>query len=119
MNTQAYILITDDSAFMRATLRNILEEAGFKDVAEAGDGDECLAAIKKRKPDLLLLDVIMPGRDGLSVVKEVGRVLPVIMISAVGQEKVMADAMESGARAYVIKPFDAADVIAKVGAVLP
>jgi two-component system chemotaxis response regulator CheY len=100
------ILIVDDSVFMRTVLKNILENDGYKDFFEAGNGNEALEKIKAENPDLVLLDVIMPEKGGIDVLKEVGITSKIIMISAVGQDKIMEEARSLGAKGYIIKPFD-------------
>lgn len=100
------ILIADDSAFMRTVLKNILENIGHHDFEEAGNGNEAIEKVKSYQPDLVLLDVIMPDKGGIEVLKEIGSVNKILMISAVGQEKIIDEAKGLGARGYIIKPFD-------------
>jgi two-component system chemotaxis response regulator CheY len=99
---------------MRNVLKNILENSGYKNFIEASDGKEALEKIKSEKPDLVLLDVIMPNLGGIEVVKEIGRQYKVIIVSAVGQEKVVKEAESYGAVGYVIKPFDNNQVLEQV-----
>ena len=108
------ILVADDSAFMRNVLKNILENNGCKNFIEAADGNEALEKIKTEKPDLVLLDVIMPNVGGIEVIKEIGKQFKVIIISAVGQEKIVKEAESYGAIGYIIKPFDNNQVIEEV-----
>lgn len=112
------ILIADDSAFMRNVLKNILENNGFKNFVEASDGKEALEKIKSEKPDLILLDVIMPNVDGIEVVKEIGKQYKVVIISAVGQEKVVKEAEDYGVKGYIIKPFDNNQVVQVINKVI-
>jgi two-component system chemotaxis response regulator CheY len=100
------ILIVDDSAFMRTVLKNILENVGCKNFIEAANGNEAIEKISSEKPDLVLMDIIMPEKGGMDVLKEIGTSTKVIMISAVGQEKIIEEAMKLGAKGYLVKPFD-------------
>jgi two-component system chemotaxis response regulator CheY len=118
MNTKAKILLADDSAFMRKVLIDILTEEGFSNFMECGTGKECLAKIESEKPDLLLLDIIMPEIDGLEVLKSVGKRVNTIIISAVGQESMIAEAKQNGAKGYLVKPFEKKAVVAEIQKVL-
>jgi len=108
------ILVADDSAFMRKVLINILNEAGYNDVIEAGDGKEAVAKFNAEKPDLILLDIIMPEMDGIEVVKQIGKKSKVLIISAVGQEGVIDEAKKYGAVGFIVKPFDNEKVIEEI-----
>lgn len=118
MNTKAKILIADDSAFMRKVLMDILKEEGFSTFVECATGKECVAKFEAEKPDLCLLDIIMPEMDGLEVLKSIGAKAKVIMVSAVGQDSMIAEAKQNGAKGYIVKPFEKAQVVAEVGKVL-
>ncbi len=100
------ILIADDSQFMRKVLKDLLHDAGYIDLVECADGKECLAKYAEGKPDLILLDIIMPEIDGIEVLKKIGREAKVVVISAVGQEKMVEEAKKLGALDYIVKPFD-------------
>lgn len=103
------ILITDDSAFMRKILRNILTKLGYKEIIEAANGNECIEKLSTDKPDLAFLDIIMPDIDGVDVLRELKKVSPktkVIMATAVGQEAKIEACKRLGAIAYIVKPFD-------------
>ncbi|OIN93201.1 two-component system response regulator [bacterium CG1_02_42_9] len=115
----AKILIADDSAFMRSVLKNILAKEGYNDTIEAVDGVDALKKIEEEKADLLLLDIIMPNLDGIGVLKKIpaGKI-KAIVISAVGQEKMMNEAKSLGAVDFIIKPFDAENVLEAVKKVL-
>ena len=111
----AKILIADDSAFMRTVLKNILIKAGYKDIIEAKDGEEAIQKFDEEKPDILLLDIIMPRLDGIEVLKSLRfKDAKVIVISAVGQNKMQDQAREMGAVEFIIKPFDNNNVIQAV-----
>lgn len=114
----AKILLVDDSAFMRNVLKNILQAEGYSNFEEAGDGEEALEKIKSFSPDLVLLDMIMPKKGGQEVLKEVGKDLKVLVVSAVGQEKIVEEAQSLGALGYVVKPFDNNQVLEEVSKAL-
>jgi len=113
------ILVADDSAFMRRILMDILKERGkFSAFLEAGNGDEVLQVYRAEHPDIILLDLIMPGKDGFEVLKELGGKadVKILVISAVGQNQLIEEAQKLGAKGFIIKPFDSKDVIAKIEA---
>lgn len=103
------ILIADDSLFMRMTLRNNL--IGEYEIVEADSGAEALEQFEKEKPDLVLLDIVMPQgeEEGIRVLKEIMKNHPqaqVVMITAVGQEAILEECKKLGAKDYIVKPFD-------------
>ena len=103
------ILITDDSAFMRKMLRNLLAKLKYTDILEAANGSECIEKLNTEKPDLLLLDIIMPDIGGADVLRELKKESPktkVIIVSAVGQEAKIEECTHLGALAYIVKPFE-------------
>ena len=113
------ILVADDSALMRRILIDILKERGkFRAFAEAGNGDETLQTYRSEHPDIILLDLIMPGKDGFEVLKELGGKadVKILVISAIGQNQLIEEAQKLGAKGFIIKPFDGKDVIAKIEA---
>lgn len=112
------ILITDDSEFMRKVLRGILEAEGFSQFIEAGNGNEAIEKFKEEKPGLVLLDIIMPEVNGLEVLKEIGSVAKVLVISAVGEDSMVEDAKKAGAAGYILKPFDNKNVMDEINKVL-
>ncbi len=102
------VLITDDAAFMREMLREILTEGGYEVVAEAADGNETLDCFREHRPDVVTLDIVMPGKSGLEVLRELiarDSGACVVMCSALGQEALVMEALEAGAKEYIIKPF--------------
>lgn len=104
----AKILVTDDAAFMRMMLKDILTKEGHT-VSEAKDGADMLTQYKEVKPDLITLDITMPNMDGLTALKELKKTNPeakVIMCSAMGQQTMVIDAIQSGAKDFIVKPFD-------------
>ncbi len=103
------ILVADDSLFMRMTLRNNLPEE--YEIVEADSGAEALEQFQKEKPDLVLLDIVMPQgeEEGVRVLKEIMENNPqaqVVMITAVGQEAIIEECKKLGAKDYIVKPFD-------------
>jgi two-component system chemotaxis response regulator CheY len=118
MDKNIKILIADDSAFMRKVLKDVLEGAGFSQFVECGNGKECVDKYEAEKPGLVLLDIIMPEMSGIEVLKKIGSTATVIIISAIGQNEMMEDAKKSGAKGYIIKPFDRKRVIEEIGRVL-
>lgn len=113
------ILVVDDEPQIRAVLRGYLEADGFE-VAEAADGEAALVALRDQNPDLVLLDVMLPEIDGLEVLRELRRVsdLPVILVTARGEEVDKLVGLGVGADDYVTKPFSPREVTARVKAVL-
>jgi two-component system, chemotaxis family, chemotaxis protein CheY len=111
------ILIAEDSQFMRGVLKDILSSEGH-DLVEAVNGKDALAKFEEEKPDLILLDIIMPEVDGIDVLKKIGKKAKIIVISAVGQEKMVDEAKELGALDYIVKPFENHKVLEIVKKVL-
>lgn len=112
------ILVIDDEAPMRELLAYHLREAGHK-VALAKDGEEGLAQALKLQPDLILLDLMMPGLDGLTVLKRLRResAVPVIVLTALGETPDKVKGLDQGADDYLAKPFETQELLARVGAV--
>ena len=113
----AKILIADDSQFMRTNLKDILKGEGHE-IIESADGKEALEKFEAEKPDLTLLDIIMPEVDGMEVLKKIGKEAKIIVISAVGQEKMVDEAKNFGALDYIVKPFENEKVLEIVKKVL-
>jgi two-component system, chemotaxis family, chemotaxis protein CheY len=112
----ATILIADDAMFMRKKCAQVLNQNGYT-VVEAANGLEALNKFKESKPDGVLLDITMPDMDGIQALKEILKVDPnarVAMCSAMGQQSMVIEALKSGARDFVVKPFDVARVIGAV-----
>jgi len=115
------ILIVDDTLFMRTLLKNILFSGGHEIVGEAGDGAEAVEKYEALKPDLVTMDVVMPKMNGIEALKEIKKNDPgakVVMCTAVGQEQMVKLAIKSGAKGYVVKPFQAPKVLDEVKNVL-
>ncbi len=111
------ILVVDDSAFMRKILRDLLTEVGYTDVTEAALGKQALVEFERKKPDVVLLDVILPDISGDKVLDKMMENDPnakVIMVTAVGQKLMMDECMKSGAKSYIVKPFDKENIKAEL-----
>jgi two-component system chemotaxis response regulator CheY len=110
----AHILIVDDSQFMRKMLRDILESAGYMNIAEAGNGKEALERIQAQKPNFIFLDIIMPEMNGIDLLKSLGGTITAVVVSAVGQDSVVDEAKHFGAKDYIVKPFEKEEVMKKL-----
>ena len=113
------ILVVEDESKIARLVRDYLEHAGFE-VAVAGDGDVALAEARRSRPDLVVLDLGLPGRDGLDVARGLRRVsnVPIVMLTARGDETDRIVGLELGADDYVVKPFSPKELVARVRAVL-
>lgn len=108
------ILITDDAAFMRLALKTMLEKNGFEVVGEAENGQVAIEKYKQTKPDIVTLDITMPIMDGLEALKQIKAIdkdAKILMISAMGQESIVREAVISGAIGFIIKPFNEETVV--------
>lgn len=117
----AEVLIADDSEFMRNLLREILEE-DHQIVGEAENGVEAIEVFKETQPDLVMMDIVMPIRDGIEATNEIKTAQPganVIMCTSVGQEEKMKEAVKAGADGYITKPFQKPSVIEAIRDVVP
>ena len=102
------ILVVDDTEFMRMTIRKVLESANFEVVAEAENGEVAIQQYKIYHPDVVLMDITMPimnGIDALKGIKEIDESAKVIIVSALGQEMVVREAIANGAESFIVKPF--------------
>ena len=116
----AKIMVVDDEKDIRISLKNLLEAQGYQ-VIMAEDGDQYLQLVKKEKPDLVMLDILMVRKDGVQTLKELMQANPkekVIMVTVVGQEQVIKEAMKAGASDYILKPFDFENILETVKRVL-
>lgn len=118
MEKNIKILTADDSAFMRKILIDILKGAGFSNFIEAENGNQAIEKFKAEKPDLVLLDIIMPEKDGIEVLREIGSTAKAIMVSAVGQDSIIKEAAALGAKGFIIKPFDKDKVLEEINKVM-
>jgi len=115
------ILIVDDTLFMRTLLKNIIFSGGHTIAGEAADGDDAIEKYRELKPDLVTMDVVMPKMNGIEALKGIRALDPqakVIMCTAVGQEQMVKLAIKSGARGYIVKPFQAPKVLEEIKSVL-
>jgi two-component system chemotaxis response regulator CheY len=102
------ILITDDALFMRVTLKNILTSNGYEVVGEAANGHEAVQKYADYQPDLVLMDITMPGMDGIAACRAIKGNDPhakVVMCTAMGQKSMVIEAIQAGAKDFIVKPF--------------
>ncbi len=102
------VLIVDDAAFMRMSIRNMLESNGFEIVGEAENGVMAIEKYKELQPEVVTMDITMPEMDGLEALREIKKIDPaasVVMVSALGQEARMKEAIIYGAKGFIVKPF--------------
>lgn len=114
------VLIVDDSAYMRSMISNSLEPAGYEIVGSAADGESAIELALELEPDIITLDNVLPdmlGLDILRILKEEELKSDIIMISAVGQDKVIKEGMDLGAVDYIVKPFDNKILVEKINAI--
>jgi len=117
----AKILVVDDAKFMRVTLSNILQKANHEIVGEGENGAEAVELYRLLQPDVVTLDITMPIMNGLEAVKAIKREDPdakIIICSALGQQKMVVEAIEMGAVDFIVKPFDETRVVDAVNRVL-
>lgn len=117
----ARILIVDDAAFMRGSLEFILRNAGHEVVGLCKDGGEAINLFRELKPDIVTMDILMKGMDGLTALKTIREESPdvkVIMITALGQEAKEREAEDLGASGYIRKPFKQEEIVNEIGRVL-
>jgi two-component system chemotaxis response regulator CheY len=117
----ARVLIVDDAAFMRKVLSDALAKGGHEVVGEAANGLEAVAQFQELRPDVTTLDITMPEKDGIQALKEILAADPgarVIMCSALGQESKVLESIKSGAKDFVVKPFQPDRVLEAIGKAL-
>jgi response regulator NasT len=107
------VLIADDEAVIRLGLRTMLEEQGYKVVGEAADGARALTLVRRLRPDLVFLDIKMPGTDGLQVAKTLlaDRAVPVVILTAFADREFVDQAKDAGVLAYLVKPVRESDLL--------
>jgi two-component system chemotaxis response regulator CheY len=116
----ARLMIVDDSMFMRLMIKNILLELGHEVVAEASNGLEAVSQFLQHSPDLVTLDITMPEMDGITALKEIKKYnsdSKIVMVSAMGQQSFVIEAISLGANDFIVKPFDkdrVADAVQKL-----
>lgn len=107
------VLIAEDEALIRLDLAEMLREEGYEVVGEAGDGQEAVELAELLRPDLVIIDVKMPRRDGIDAASEIAgkRIAPIVMLTAFSQRELVERARAAGAMAYLVKPFSASDLV--------
>ena len=113
----AKIMICDDAAFMRMMIKDILTKNGYEIAAEAENGAAAVEKYPDAKPDLVLMDITMPDMDGIQALKKIKEIDPnanIIMCSAMGQQAMVIEAIQSGAKDFIVKPFQAERVLEAV-----
>lgn len=113
----ASILIVDDAAFMRMMIKDILSKNGFSVVGEAENGLRAVEKYKELNPDLVIMNITMPEMDGIQAVKQIKTLDPsarIIMCSAMGQQAMVIESIQAGAKDFIVKPFQAERVIEAV-----
>jgi two-component system, response regulator PdtaR len=112
------ILVAEDETIIRLDLREILERAGFEVCAEARDGEEAVALALSEKPDLAILDVKMPRLDGIDAARRIlgERPIPIVILTAYGQEELVSRAVEAGIFGYLVQPFRETDLLPAIHA---
>ena len=111
------VLICDDAAFMRMMVKDTLSKNGYTDLYEAADGLQAVEVYNEVKPDLVIMDITMPNMDGLDALRAIMGQNPgakVVMCSAMGQEAMVIDAIKSGAKDFIVKPFKPERIIKTV-----
>lgn len=117
----ARVMIVDDAMFMRVTLKNILTKEGHEVVAEAQNGEEAVARYAETKPDVVTMDITMPKMDGISAVKAIMAEHPearIVMCTAMGQKNMVMEAIQAGAKDFIVKPFQPERVIEGIAKVV-
>ena len=121
MSANRTVLICDDALFMRTMVKDILQQAGFEIVGEAETGIQAVEKYKSLKPALVTMDIVMPEMGGIDAVREITRDDPsarILMCSAMGQQALVVEAIQAGAKDFVLKPFQPSRVLEAVNRVL-
>ncbi|MEO8450957.1 MAG: response regulator [Gemmatimonadota bacterium] len=111
------VLVCDDAIFMRTMIADILTQAGFEVVGEAETGEQAIEKYRQLKPDLVTMDIVMPAMGGIEAVREICKEDPeakVLMCSAMGQQALVVEAIQAGAKDFVVKPFQPSRVLEAV-----
>uniref|UniRef100_A0A7C3N741 Response regulator n=1 Tax=candidate division WOR-3 bacterium TaxID=2052148 RepID=A0A7C3N741_UNCW3 len=115
------VLIVDDAIFMRRMIADILKKEGFEICGEAGTGSQAVQMYRELQPDLVTMDIIMPDMSGIDAVREIIKEFPnakILMVSAMGQQSLVVEAIQAGAKDFVVKPFQPSRVLESVNRVL-
>lgn len=117
----AKILVVDDAAFMRMMVKDTLTKGGYTDLFEAVDGADAVEKYKEVHPDLVIMDITMPNMDGLEALKAIKASDPaatIVMCSAMGQESMVIEAIKSGAKDFIVKPFKPDRILKTVSSIV-
>ena len=117
----AKIMLVDDAAFMRMMIKKALTASGYDDFVEAQDGAEAVQKYGEEKPDMVIMDITMPNMDGLQALKKIKEAdagAKVVMCTAMGQESMVVDAIKSGAKDFIVKPFNQERIVETVKTIL-
>lgn len=115
------VLVCDDAIFMRTMISDILSQAGYEVVGEAETGTQAVERFSELNPDLVTMDIVMPGMGGIDAVREILKIAPgakILMCSAMGQQALVIEAIQAGAKDFVVKPFQPSRVLEAVQRVL-
>ena len=115
------VLVCDDAIFMRTMIADILSQAGFEVVGEAESGVQAIEKYRQLKPDLVTMDIVMPDMGGIDAVREICKEDPdarVLMCSAMGQQALVVEAIQAGAKDFIVKPFQPSRVLEAVQRVI-
>ena len=115
------VLVCDDAIFMRTMISDILTQAGYEVIGEAETGTQAVERFKELNPDLVTMDIVMPDMGGIDAVREIVKIAPqakVLMCSAMGQQALVVEAIQAGAKDFVVKPFQPSRVLEAVQRVL-
>ncbi len=115
------ILIVDDAQFMRKLLADILKKGGYEICGEASNGDEAVKLYKELSPDLVTMDIVMPDKSGIDAIREIISYDPnakIVVVSAMGQQPLVLEAIQAGAKDYIVKPFQPSRVLEAMERVL-
>lgn len=115
------ILIVDDAAFMRMMIKDTLKKNGYVDIIEAADGEQAVQIYRAEKPDLVIMDITMPNKNGLEALREIKQIdsnAKIIMCSAMGQESMVVEAIRNGAKDFIVKPFKADRILKTVQGII-
>ena len=107
------VVIAEDEAIIRLDLRETLENAGYEVVADTGRGDEAVKLVSEHKPEVVILDIKMPGMDGIQVAREIAATedTAVVILTAFSQRELIDEAVDAGALAYLVKPYQQSDLV--------
>ncbi|MDF2066858.1 response regulator [Bacillus sp. Cr_A10] len=108
------VLVVDDAVFMRATIKRMLENQHFEVIGEASNGNEAVELYRQLLPDVVTMDITMPGMTGIEAVKAIVTEYPdakIVMVTALGQQKLIVEAIENGAKDFITKPFNPDQIV--------